>query len=186
MVAAELGKAFRPERVVFVQALPKTRSAKIVRRAVRAAATGADPGDLSSVENPETLAAITAVTQRGRRAPSPSKARDSAAQRLRRRRQAAKRLRPGKAGPVYRSGPSAPRRLRYVLRRGRPPAHTTTAPSARSRSTARRRETPSTSRLSRRCAHELAAAATDPSVRCIVLAGAGKAFCAGADVKAWS
>ncbi len=34
--------------------------------------------------------------------------------------------------------------------------------------------------------HEVAAAAADPSVRCIVLAGAGKAFCAGADVKAWS
>jgi acetyl-CoA synthetase len=54
-VAAELGKAFRPDRVVFVPALPKTRSAKIVRRAVRAAALGQDPGDLSSVENPEAL-----------------------------------------------------------------------------------------------------------------------------------
>jgi acetyl-CoA synthetase len=54
-VAAQLGKAFKPDRVVFVQALPKTRSAKIVRRAVRAAALGEDPGDLSSVENPETL-----------------------------------------------------------------------------------------------------------------------------------
>jgi acetyl-CoA synthetase len=54
-VAAELGKAFKPDRVVFVPALPKTRSAKIVRRAVRAAALGEDPGDLSSVENPEAL-----------------------------------------------------------------------------------------------------------------------------------
>jgi acetyl-CoA synthetase len=53
--ARELGKAFKPERVVFVPALPKTRSAKIVRRAVRAAALGQDPGDLSSVENPEAL-----------------------------------------------------------------------------------------------------------------------------------
>jgi acetyl-CoA synthetase len=53
--AAELGKAFRPDRVVFVPALPKTRSAKIVRRAVRAKALGKDPGDLSSVENPEAL-----------------------------------------------------------------------------------------------------------------------------------
>jgi acetyl-CoA synthetase len=35
--------------------LPKTRSAKIVRRAVRAKALGSDPGDLSSLENPETL-----------------------------------------------------------------------------------------------------------------------------------
>jgi acetyl-CoA synthetase len=53
--ARELGKAFKPERVVFVSALPKTRSAKIVRRAVRAALLGQDPGDLSSVENPEAL-----------------------------------------------------------------------------------------------------------------------------------
>ena len=56
--AAELGKAFKPDRVVFVPALPKTRSAKIVRRAVRAQALGKDPGDLSSVENPEALEAI--------------------------------------------------------------------------------------------------------------------------------
>ena len=56
--AAELGKAFKPDRVVFVPALPKTRSAKIVRRAVRAKALGQDPGDLSSVENPESLEAI--------------------------------------------------------------------------------------------------------------------------------
>ncbi|MFL6038295.1 MAG: AMP-binding protein [Gaiellaceae bacterium] len=53
--AAELGRAFKPDRVVFVSALPKTRSAKIVRRAVRAKALGKDPGDLSSVENPESL-----------------------------------------------------------------------------------------------------------------------------------
>ena len=57
-VAGQLGRAFRPERVVFVDALPKTRSAKIVRRAVRAAALGADPGDLSSVENPDALEEI--------------------------------------------------------------------------------------------------------------------------------
>jgi acetyl-CoA synthetase len=54
-VAGELGKAFRPERIVWVSALPKTRSAKIVRRAVRAKAIGQDPGDLSSLENPESL-----------------------------------------------------------------------------------------------------------------------------------
>jgi acetyl-CoA synthetase len=60
-VAAELGKAFKPERVFFVEALPKTRSAKIVRRAVRAKALGQDPGDLSSLENPESLDAIEAA-----------------------------------------------------------------------------------------------------------------------------
>ena len=57
-VAEDLGKAFRPERVLFVPALPKTRSAKIVRRAVRAKALGRDPGDLSSLENPEALEEI--------------------------------------------------------------------------------------------------------------------------------
>jgi acetyl-CoA synthetase len=54
-VADELGKAFKPDRILFVDALPKTRSAKIVRRAVRATALGEDPGDLSSLENPEAL-----------------------------------------------------------------------------------------------------------------------------------
>jgi acetyl-CoA synthetase len=57
-VSDELGKAFKPDRILFVDALPKTRSAKIVRRAVRAKALGADPGDLSSVENPEALEEI--------------------------------------------------------------------------------------------------------------------------------
>ena len=60
LVAQELGKAFAPDRVVFVPALPKTRSAKIVRRAVRATVLGKDPGDMSSVENPEALDAIAA------------------------------------------------------------------------------------------------------------------------------
>jgi acetyl-CoA synthetase len=62
LVAGDLGKAFAPERIVFVSGLPKTRSAKIVRRAVRATALGKDPGDMSSVENPEVLDEIaTAV-----------------------------------------------------------------------------------------------------------------------------
>jgi len=57
-VAHELGKAFAPARVLFVSALPKTRSAKIVRRAVRARVLGQDPGDLSTLENPEALEEI--------------------------------------------------------------------------------------------------------------------------------
>jgi acetyl-CoA synthetase len=60
-VADELGKAFAPDRVLFVPALPKTRSAKIVRRAVRARVLGEDPGDLSSLENPDALEAIDHV-----------------------------------------------------------------------------------------------------------------------------
>jgi acetyl-CoA synthetase len=53
-----LGKAFKPDRIIWVSALPKTRSAKIVRRAVRARALGKDPGDLSSLENPDALEEI--------------------------------------------------------------------------------------------------------------------------------
>jgi acetyl-CoA synthetase len=57
-IAGELGKAFAPAKVLFVEELPKTRSAKILRRAVRAKALGEDPGDLSSLENPGALEAI--------------------------------------------------------------------------------------------------------------------------------
>jgi acetyl-CoA synthetase len=57
-VAERLGKAFTPERIVFVDELPKTRSAKILRRAIRASVMGQDPGDLSSLENPTALEKI--------------------------------------------------------------------------------------------------------------------------------
>jgi acetyl-CoA synthetase len=61
LVAHELGRPFKPSRVVFVPALPKTRSAKILRRAVRAVAVGDDPGDMSSAENPQALDDIRAA-----------------------------------------------------------------------------------------------------------------------------
>nr|MBA2312395.1 AMP-binding protein [Actinomycetota bacterium] len=57
-IASELGKAFTPARIVFVDELPKTRSAKIVRRAIRALVLGEESGDLSSLENPSALDAI--------------------------------------------------------------------------------------------------------------------------------
>jgi len=58
LVAEHLGKAFKPSRIVFVPELPRTRSAKIVRRAIRATVSGEDPGDLSSLENPSALEAL--------------------------------------------------------------------------------------------------------------------------------
>jgi acetyl-CoA synthetase len=61
LVAAELGRAFRPTRAMRVTALPRTRSAKILRRAVRALVIGEDPGDLSSLENPEAIEALRAA-----------------------------------------------------------------------------------------------------------------------------
>ena len=57
-VAEALGKPLRPERVLFVPDLPKTRNAKVMRRVVRAAYLGQDPGDLSALENPEAVEAI--------------------------------------------------------------------------------------------------------------------------------
>jgi acetyl-CoA synthetase len=60
-VGEELGKPFRPKEVRFVDAFPKTQSGKIIRRAIEAAHRGEDPGDLSSMENPEALEAIKAA-----------------------------------------------------------------------------------------------------------------------------
>ena len=54
-VAARLGRAFRPGRVHVVGQLPKTRSAKVMRRVLRAAYCGAPTGDLSSLDNPAAL-----------------------------------------------------------------------------------------------------------------------------------
>ena len=56
-----LGKSLRPEEVKFVEALPKTRSAKIVRGAIKKIYLGEDPSaiDTSSIEVPEFLLAIT-------------------------------------------------------------------------------------------------------------------------------
>jgi acetyl-CoA synthetase len=61
LVASELGRPFKPSRIVVVDALPKTRSAKILRRAVRSVAVGEDPGDMSSAENPQALDSIRAA-----------------------------------------------------------------------------------------------------------------------------
>jgi acetyl-CoA synthetase len=60
-VARDLGKALRPERVLFARELPKTRSAKIMRRVIRATYLGQEPGDLSSLESPEAVQAIAAA-----------------------------------------------------------------------------------------------------------------------------
>ncbi len=54
-VVADLGKAFAPDQIRFVTELPRTRSAKILRRAIRAIVAGEDLGDLSSLENPRAL-----------------------------------------------------------------------------------------------------------------------------------
>jgi len=61
-VAHEMGKALKPERVLFARDLPKTRSAKIMRRVIRATYLKRELGDLSSLENPDAVKAVSEAT----------------------------------------------------------------------------------------------------------------------------
>ena len=54
-VESQLGAVARPARIYFVNALPKTRSGKLLRRAMQAVAEGRDPGDLTTIEDPTAL-----------------------------------------------------------------------------------------------------------------------------------
>ncbi|MDE2371607.1 MAG: propionate--CoA ligase [Burkholderiales bacterium] len=58
VVDAQLGAVARPGRVRFVAALPKTRSGKLVRRAIQAVCEGRDTGDLTTIEDPNALQLI--------------------------------------------------------------------------------------------------------------------------------
>jgi acetyl-CoA synthetase len=57
-IVGDLGKPLRPREIAVVPALPKTRSGKIMRRVVRAAWLGLDPGDLSALDDPATVERI--------------------------------------------------------------------------------------------------------------------------------
>jgi propionyl-CoA synthetase len=57
-VDAQLGAVARPARVRFVNALPKTRSGKLLRRAIQAVCEQRDPGDLTTIEDPSALQQI--------------------------------------------------------------------------------------------------------------------------------
>jgi propionyl-CoA synthetase len=58
VVDAQLGAVARPARVRFVTLLPKTRSGKLLRRAIQAVCEGRDPGDLTTIEDPSALQQI--------------------------------------------------------------------------------------------------------------------------------
>ena len=57
-VDGDLGAVARPSRVRFVGVLPKTRSGKLLRRAIQAVCEGRDPGDLTTLDDPATLQQI--------------------------------------------------------------------------------------------------------------------------------
>jgi propionyl-CoA synthetase len=58
VVDRQLGAVARPARVRFVSALPKTRSGKLLRRAIQAVCEGRNPGDLTTIEDPAALQQI--------------------------------------------------------------------------------------------------------------------------------
>jgi propionyl-CoA synthetase len=58
VVDSQLGAVARPSRVIFVSLLPKTRSGKLLRRAIQAVAEGRDPGDLTTMDDPTALQQI--------------------------------------------------------------------------------------------------------------------------------
>ncbi len=57
-VDGQLGAVARPARVRFVPLLPKTRSGKLLRRAIQAVCEGRDPGDLTTMDDPAALQQI--------------------------------------------------------------------------------------------------------------------------------
>jgi propionyl-CoA synthetase len=54
-VDRQLGAIARPAKVYFVGLLPKTRSGKVLRRAILAVCEGRDPGELTTIEDPSAL-----------------------------------------------------------------------------------------------------------------------------------
>ncbi|MBV8667538.1 MAG: propionate--CoA ligase [Burkholderiaceae bacterium] len=63
VVDRQVGAVGRPARVVFVNGLPKTRSGKLLRRALQAICEGRDPGDLTTIEDPAALQQIRAMLE---------------------------------------------------------------------------------------------------------------------------
>ena len=61
VVDQQLGPVARPARIYIVEALPKTRSGKIVRRALQAITEHRDPGDISTMEDKNVLSQIQVV-----------------------------------------------------------------------------------------------------------------------------
>jgi propionyl-CoA synthetase len=64
-VVDQLGSVAKPARVYVVNALPKTRSGKLLRRSLQALAEQRDPGDLSTLDDPSALEEIRKALERG-------------------------------------------------------------------------------------------------------------------------
>ncbi len=60
LVINDLGKSFKPDKIIFVKDLPKTRNMKIMRRVIKSCLAKEDPGDISTLLNPESVEEIKA------------------------------------------------------------------------------------------------------------------------------
>jgi acetyl-CoA synthetase len=58
LVITKMGKPLAPKDIIFISDLPKTRNAKVMRRMIRAAYLGQEPGDTSSLVNPQAVEEI--------------------------------------------------------------------------------------------------------------------------------
>ncbi|RUP24906.1 MAG: propionate--CoA ligase [Curvibacter sp.] len=65
VVDGQLGAVARPSRVLIVNVLPKTRSGKLLRRALQAVCEGRDPGDLTTMDDPAALQQVRELVQPG-------------------------------------------------------------------------------------------------------------------------
>jgi len=63
LIREEIGPVATPKAVYFVKALPKTRSGKVIRRAIKNLAEGKEPGDLSTIEDPSTIDKIRNILE---------------------------------------------------------------------------------------------------------------------------
>lgn len=66
LIVSKLGKALKPKAIFFVSDLPKTRNAKVMRRVIKTTFIGKDGGDLSALENPESLEEIRKLGEQSR------------------------------------------------------------------------------------------------------------------------
>ncbi|WP_130618455.1 propionate--CoA ligase [Dyella amyloliquefaciens] len=64
-VVSQLGGVAKPARVYVVNALPKTRSGKLLRRSLQALVQHTDPGDLSTLDDPNALEEVRRALERG-------------------------------------------------------------------------------------------------------------------------
>ena len=62
LITKDLGKSFKPDRIIFLKDLPKTRNLKIMRRVIKSCLSGENIGDLSTILNPESINEIKKIS----------------------------------------------------------------------------------------------------------------------------